>query len=124
LKPPLIRPAICWYVQAGASDTGVSYEIDFSTPVSSVSMEMVGFKGSQSTSGVVVPEWSVTAYDANNSVLGTFSEPLLSSFSDIPPTDFTLHGAIGDPITHVVVSGNAENHAAFAAPLFDRIVTT
>jgi hypothetical protein len=40
------------------------------------------------------------------------------------PTEAMVSRPGNDLTRRFVVSGNAENHAAFAAPLFDRIATT
>jgi len=101
---------------------GEGFTLNFAVPVSNVSLlrgEEVG-TNPPSPSGIVYPEWSVTAY-AGNTALGSVGESLRSTYSDIPAQTFNLNYS---GITSLVFYGNAENVAGNASPLLTDISYT
>jgi hypothetical protein len=87
--------------QMGNSSSGVSYTLDFSTPLSSLSFYTAG-QGSSNLIGA----WSATAYDAGNAVVSTVGVASLSGgFAGEAPQPYTLSGP---GITSVTFYGNCE----------------
>jgi hypothetical protein len=100
------------------SETGESYDLYFATPLSSISLDMVGYIGT-----VLLPQWSITAYDASGNVVGTVGQGL-AGYSNVNPQTYTFNATGTDYITRVEVFGDGYDRAAYEIPLFDTIVLT
>jgi hypothetical protein len=73
-------------------NTGQSYSLDFSTPLSTLSFYTAGWNGGQGSNGLLVAQWSATAYGAGNAVLSSVGQSMASYYSNIAPTQWTLNG--------------------------------
>src|SRR5689334_2279603 len=74
------------------NDNGMSYTLQFSTPLSTLSFSLAG-NSKSGGSGTVVAAWSATAFDASGNVVSSVGDPsLFSTFSSFAPQPFTLTG--------------------------------
>jgi len=74
------------------NDNGMSYTLQFSTPLSTLSFNLAG-NSKSGGSGTVVAAWSATAFDASGNVVSSVGDPsLFSTFSPFAPQPFTLTG--------------------------------
>ena len=74
------------------NDNGMSYTLQFSTPLSTLSFNLAG-NSKSGGSGTVVAAWSATAFDAGGNEISTVGDPsLFSTFSPFAPQPFTLTG--------------------------------
>lgn len=74
------------------NDNGMSYTLQFSTPLSTLSFTLAG-NSKSGGSGTVVAAWSATAFDASGNVVSSAGDPsLFGTFSPFPPQPFTLSG--------------------------------
>ena len=99
--------------QVGGSPDGISYTLDFSTPLTSFSFTRVA-----SVTPNEVAEWTATAYDNVTSV--DSAQEAIYSGADASQT-YTLTGAA---ITSVTITANGNNTAGVSsAPLDDFVLT-
>jgi hypothetical protein len=74
------------------NNNGMSYTLQFSTPLSTLSFSLAG-NSKSGGSGTVVAAWSATAFDASGNVVSSVGDPsLFSTFSPFAPQPFTLAG--------------------------------
>lgn len=74
------------------NDNGMSYTLQFSTPLSTLSLNLAG-NSKSGGSGTVVAAWSATAFDASGNVVSSVGDPsLFSTFSSFAPQPFTMAG--------------------------------
>jgi len=74
------------------NDNGMSYTLQFSTPLSTLSFNLAG-NSKSGGSGTVVAAWSATAFNASGAVVSSVGDPsLFSTFSPFSPQPFTLTG--------------------------------
>jgi hypothetical protein len=106
------------FSQGGSLDP-VSFTLGFSTPLESFAFTRPGFHVDQF--GVTHPAWQAYAFDSNGTELASASEPLLSSFSDVPAASYNLNGP---GITSVRFDSQNEHFAGFGAVLLDNLVLT
>ena len=99
--------------QTGSIDPN-SYELDFSQLQSSFSLTRPLIRAG--TTGIVLPEWQVSAFDSSGSLLSTVGESLTGTYVDRPARTFTLNGP---GIHSVVIASNSYRFAAFRAMVFD-----
>jgi hypothetical protein len=94
----------------------VSYTMDFSTPLESISFSRIATPFNLTTE----PVWSATAY-AGNVAVGTVGESL-DSWGNSPAKSFTL---TGDGITSLTISANGFGFTGIGSvPLNDFVLTT
>jgi hypothetical protein len=106
------------FTQAGSFQP-VSFTLSFASPLTSFGFTRVGLQANGA--GLIShPAWTATALDASNNVLGSVSEPLLLSSSNIAPRSFGL--------TNLNIAGvrfdsdSQGGTAAFGAVLLDDLV--
>ncbi|HXD44415.1 MAG TPA: VCBS domain-containing protein [Pseudolabrys sp.] len=95
----------------------VSYTVSFAHPLSSFAFDRV--TENPGPSGSAYPQWTATAYDSANHVLGTVGESATSIFpfnGASPAVHYTLNGP---QIDHVTFTGNDNGFAAFANVVTD-----
>jgi methionine-rich copper-binding protein CopC len=102
--------------QEGSNDP-VSYTLASNTLLSSVQLTRPYIRAGQT--GVALPEWTATAFDASGNVLSTVGEPTRSIFVDAPAATFTLNGP---HIASVRINSNNRHFAAFSAVILDNLV--
>ena len=73
-------------------NTGQSFTLDFSTPLTTLSFYTAGWNGGQGISGLIVAQWSATAFGAGNVVLSTVGQPMTGYYTNIAPTQWMLNG--------------------------------
>ncbi len=74
------------------NDNGMSYTLQFSTPLSILTFNLAG-NSKNSGSGTVVAAWSATAFNVSGDVVSSVGDPsLFSTFSSFAPQPFTLTG--------------------------------
>jgi hypothetical protein len=74
------------------NDNGMSYTLQFPTPLSTLSFNLAG-NSKSGGSGTVVAAWSATAFNASGDVVSSVGDPsLFSTFSPFAPQPFTLTG--------------------------------
>lgn len=105
----------------GPDANGNSFTLNFSNQVSDFSLTRTGFLGAYSPSGNVLGDWTATAYNASNGVLGSIGEGMIASYSDIPMQTFTL-GYQG--ISSITFSANAHGWAGVQMPMMDNLTFT
>jgi hypothetical protein len=86
--------------QAGYN-SGESYTLEFSNPLSSLSFYTAGWNGGNSSSGTLVAQWSATV--SNGASVG---QGLSGYYSNIAPAEWTLGGG---PITSVTFYSDCYN---------------
>jgi hypothetical protein len=101
------------------NDNGESFTLEFSSPLGTLSFDLAGFNAGPS--GTAVPQWSATAYAADNSVLSDVGHASASYFSDVSSQSFTLDGP---EIASVTFSGNGYGFAGYAGPPIDDLSST
>ncbi len=69
----------------------------------------------QSPSGILYPQWSVTAYD-NVTMLGSVGENIAGTYSNLPAQTFSLNYS---NITSITIEGNAEGAAGISSAELD-----
>jgi len=69
----------------------MSYTLQFSTPLSTLSFSLAG-NSKSGGSGTVVAAWSATAFNASGEVVSSVGDPLFGTFSPFAPQPFTLTG--------------------------------
>jgi hypothetical protein len=98
--------------QAGSLDP-ISYTLNFALPQDHFSMTRAGF---HPITGLALPEWQASAFDAGGNLLGTVGEPASSIYSDVPAEIFTL---LGPGIKSVRIASDNGHFAAFGSALLD-----
>lgn len=106
-------------IQLG-NDNGMSYTLQFSTPLSTLSFTLAG-NSKSGGSGTLVAGWSATASDASGNVISSVGDPsLFGTFSPFPPQPFTLVGPGIASVTFFTqcfnVCGTGLNIADLSAP--------
>lgn len=106
-------------IQLG-NDNGMSYTLQFSTPLSTLSFTLAG-NSKSGGSGTLVAGWSATALDASGNVVSSVGDPsLFGTFSPFPPQPFTLAGPGIASVTFFTqcfnVCGTGLNIADLSAP--------
>ena len=102
------------------NDNGMSYTLQFSTPLSTLSFTLAG-NSKSGGSGTLVAGWSATASDASGNVISSVGDPsLFGTFSPFPPQPFTLTGPGIASVTFFTqcfnVCGTGLNIADLSAP--------
>lgn len=93
----------------------ISYTLNFSTPLDSLSFTRIQMNAFVSSSGIVTAEWSARALDSVGNTIATVGEPGMASYSVIPAADFTL---TGPGITALVVERTSTNFFAGVNAVF------
>jgi hypothetical protein len=122
-----------WVIPASAPNvlffsadlTGGSYRLDFATSKRQVSFTRPELLAdpAHNPSGVLFPEWAVTALDASGNTLGQAGEALTSYFTDVPAANFTL-GPFSSPIASIAISGNSYFIASQRGTMLDNLILT
>jgi len=104
----------------GGNDNGMSYTLQFSTPLSTLSFSLAG-NSKSGGSGTLVAAWSATAFDASGNVVSRVGDPsLFGTFSSFAPQPFTLTGPGIASVTFFTqcfnVCGTGLNIADLSAP--------
>jgi len=99
--------------QVGGSPDGISYTLDFSTPLTSFSFTRIA-----SVDSNAVAQWTATAYDNLTSV-GSVGEAAFGGTE--ASADYTLSGA---DITSVTITANGSGYAGISSAPLDNIVLT
>ncbi|MBZ5506025.1 MAG: hypothetical protein LAO78_11110 [Acidobacteriia bacterium] len=102
------------------NDNGMSYTLQFSTPLSTLSFSLAG-NSKSGGSGTLVAAWSATAFDASGNVVSSAGDPsLFGTFSPFAPQPFTLTGPGIASVTFFTqcfnVCGTGLNIADLSAP--------
>jgi hypothetical protein len=105
MTPPS-APNFLWHP---VSNNPIQYQLNFSTPLNSVSFTRVQINANLSPSGLVAATWSARALDSGGSTLDTVGESQFGSFGIIPAVVFTLNGP---GITALVVERTSTNISA------------
>jgi pimeloyl-ACP methyl ester carboxylesterase len=77
-------------ISGGTGRNPTVLRLNFERPVDDFGFVRAGVVGANSPSGTIAGPWTVTAYDADNNVLATQSEPFTSFFGDREPVTFKL----------------------------------
>ena len=94
-----------------------SFRMNFASPLEQLGFTRVGV--GPGPSGVVFPEWTVSAYNSSDVLLDSAHEGMGSSYSNVPSATFTLHGP---DIAYAVVASNNYHWSAFGAVILDDFV--
>jgi hypothetical protein len=94
----------------------VSYTLEFSEPVKSISFNRVALIAGPS--GIVHPTWKATALDKAGHTVATAGEDVVRSYANVPAKTFTLSGA---GIVRLVVTGDHRGFAAFSSLVLDNL---
>lgn len=111
---PVIPTSPFNVITQGGSNDPVSYTLDFTLAQDFFSFTRTGVRAGRT--GVALPAWRVTAYDAANNLIGSVEEGARSIFVDIPEQTFTLNGP---NIRHITVASNNGHVAAFSSAILD-----
>jgi hypothetical protein len=95
----------------------VSYTLEFTTPLKSISFERVALIAGPS--GITHPTWKAVAQDAAGQVVATAGEDVISSYANVAAKTFTLTGG---SIRKLVVTGDHRGFAAFSSLVLDNLV--
>jgi len=97
--------------------------LTFALPVNDVSIVRGEYNGSNppsTNSGILYPQWSLTAFSGATD-LGSVGENLQGTFTDVPAQTFSLNYT---GITSLTFEGNAEGEAGLGSPLLDNLEFT
>jgi hypothetical protein len=97
------------------TNSPISYRLNFSTPLDSVSFTRIQQNAFTSPSGSIVAAWSARALDSSGNTIFTVGEPQLASFGIIPAAMFTLPGP---NIAALVVERTSTNFVAGVNAVF------
>lgn len=103
---PPSAPNFLWHP---VSNAPIQYQLNFSTPLNSVSFTRVQINANLSPSGLIASPWSARALDSNGNTIDTVGESQISSYGTIPAVVFTLNGP---GITALVVERTSTNYNA------------
>jgi hypothetical protein len=107
---------------AGSAAVTQSYRLTFSAALDQLQFDRVQLD--TAPSGIAFPQWTVQAFDVSDVLLGSVGEAAQSYFGpSAPAATFTLNGGASG-ISYIVVSGNANNFAAFSNVVIDDLVLT
>jgi hypothetical protein len=90
--------------------TPAQYTLTFDRPVRMIRFIRAALLAG--SSGITHPEWTAIARDASGATVASASEPLIMSYSAVPPRGFDLTGDTS--ITSVTFYGNDQNFAGFS----------
>lgn len=109
--------------QSGTAGCGpVSFRLVLATSATAYSVASVSFNRAMllaGPSGVIHPAWSAHALDSSGTEVATVGEPLIASFSNVPPQPFTL---TGPDIRSVRFDSNCMGIAGFSGALIDDLI--
>ena len=108
------------FTQMGSSQP-VTFTLNFATNQENVSFTRVGIN-TNGPSGISHPAWTARIFDGSGNELGSASEPLLFSSSNIPPRTFTLASSGMANIASLRFDSDSQQTAGFAAVLLDDLV--
>ena len=100
---PPSAPNFLWHP---VSNDPIQYQLNFSTPLNSVSFTRVQINANLSPSGLIASPWSARALDSGSNTIDTVGESEISSYGTIPAVIFALNGP---GITALVVERTSTN---------------
>jgi hypothetical protein len=116
---PVIPPSPFNVISQAGSNDPVSYTLNFALPQDHFAMTRTAVRAG--TTGVALPEWHASAFDASGHLLGTVGESAFSIFTDLPAETFTLNGP---GIRSVLIASDNHHFAAFGAVILDNLTLT
>jgi hypothetical protein len=116
---PVIPPSPFNVISQAGSNDPVSYTLNFALAQDYFSMTRTAVRAG--TTGVALPQWQASAFDAGGNLLGTVGENAFSIFTDLPASTFTL---FGPGIRSVRIASDNGNFAAFSAVILDDFTLT
>ena len=96
-----------------------SYRMNFASPLEELGFTRSGVDGDASPGGISYCEWTVSAYNSSDVLLGSAHEDMWFTYSDVPSAPFTLHGP---DIAYAVVASDNHYYAGYPAVVLDDIV--
>jgi hypothetical protein len=96
-----------------------SYRMNFASPLEELGFTRSGVDGDAYPGGISYCEWTVSAYNSSDVLLGSAHEDMWSTWSDVPSAPFTLHGP---DIAYAVVASDNHYFAGYPAVVLDDIV--
>jgi len=96
-----------------------SYRMNFASPLEELGFTRSGVDGDAYPGGISYCEWTVSAYNSSDVLLGSAHEDMWFTYSDVPSAPFTLHGP---DIAYAVVASDNHYYAGYPAVVLDDIV--
>ena len=117
MTPPS-APNFLWHPVA---NTPIQYQLNFSSPLDTVSFTRIQINANLSPSGLVASPWSARALDSGGNTIDSVGESMIASYGTIPAVIFTLDGP---GITALVVERTSTNYSAGMAsvPIDDLVI--
>lgn len=105
--------------QTGGGARPCSYTLRFRTPIDGLQFTRARLLAGPS--GIIHPQWTITAHDASGRELGRASEEMIRSFVDVPAASFRI---TGPGIASLRIASDGGGIAAFSGVVIDDLRLT